>query len=143
MRVARLAPRRRRAGSTGADLLSGHATAGRSADSRAAPPGLACRSPPALGNRPLGPAANDDSLLLDDHLFASQAHHLVAPHARRNVEQQQRVVALAHEVAGSVANKSSATICGSMNELITSTSRVVGTFLQQNRSEGTNDHRTD
>jgi hypothetical protein len=44
---------------------------------------------------------------------------------------------------GSVANKSSATICGSMNELITSTSRVVGTFLQQNRIEYTNDHRAD
>jgi len=48
----------------------------------------------------LDSAANDDSFLLDDHLFTSQAHHLVAPHSRRNVEQQQRVVALAHEVAG-------------------------------------------
>src|SRR5262249_18335071 len=49
---------------------------------------------------PLDSTANDDSLLLDDYLFALQAHHLVAPHARRDVEQQQRVVALAHEVAG-------------------------------------------
>jgi hypothetical protein len=44
---------------------------------------------------------------------------------------------------GSVANKFSTKLCGSIDELITSTSRVVGTFLQQNRSEGTNDHRTD
>jgi hypothetical protein len=69
-RAARPAPRRRHVESTGADLLSGHAVAGRSADSRAAPPGLGGRLLPDPDNRPLDPAANDDSLLLDDHLFA-------------------------------------------------------------------------
>src|SRR5262249_6507258 len=53
---------------------------------------------PALIIAALDPAANDDSLLLNDHFPALQTDYLAAPHPGRNVKQEQRIIALAHQI---------------------------------------------
>src|SRR5262249_55407668 len=48
----------------------------------------------------LDPAANRDSLFLNRHFPAPQTDDLAAPHPSRDVEQEQRIIALAHQIAG-------------------------------------------